>query len=428
MERRVKVELAYGETGLVVDLPSDRTTVVVPRHVAAVADERAAVLDALRRPTFGAPLRERLRPGQHVAISICDGTRPQPRRVVVPALLDELEGVIDADDVVVIVATGTHRGNTAEELELMLGRNVLDRVRVINHDARETRALRWIGRLAGDVPVWLNAEWIDADVRITTGFVEPHFFAGFSGGPKMVAPGLAGLDTVLALHDARRIGDDRATWGITVGIPVHDAVRSLAAATGVDFALDVLLDRQHRIVAVFAGDLLEEHAAACEVARRVAMVPVASKFDVVITTNAGHPLDQNLYQCVKGMAAGAGVLRPGGTLICVAECRDGFPDHGGYRDLLASAPSPEDLLHAIEARTRTLPDQWQVQVQARVQSSARVLLHTSGLTAHDLAAAHLGHTGDVGATVLDELSRLGPDATVCALPLGPQTIPYVEAT
>jgi lactate racemase len=424
----VRVELAYGETGLAVDLPSDRTTVVVPQHLDPVADERLAVLDALRRPTFGAPLRDRVRQGQRVAISICDGTRAQPRHIVVPALLDELDGVIEADDVVVLVATGTHRGNTDAELDAMLGSGVLDRVRVVNHDARDDDSLRWVGRMAGDVPVRLNAEWIDADVRITTGFVEPHFFAGFSGGPKMVAPGLAGLDTVLALHDARRIGDERATWGITVGNPVHDAVRTIAAATGVDFAVDVLLNRDHRIIQVFAGDLLEEHAAACVMAKRVAMAPVPSPFDVVVTTNAGFPLDQNLYQCVKGMAAGAGIVRQGGTLICVAECRDGFPDHGSYREVLASAPSPEALLRAIEARPTTVPDQWQVQVQARVQARARVLLHTTGLTAADLATAHLGHTADVAATVRDELDRLGPDATLCALPEGPQTIPYVEAT
>lgn len=424
----MKVELAYGESGLVIDLPGDRTTVVRPRPMDAVADQRAAVLDALRTPTAGPPLRDRVQPGQRVAISICDGTRPQPRQVVVPSVLDELEGVIDAEDVVVLVATGTHRGNTESELEAMLGRDVLDRVQVINHDARDDASLCWVGQMAGDVPVWLNRHWVEADVRITTGFVEPHFFAGFSGGPKMVAPGLAGLDTVLALHDAGRIGDERATWGVTVGNPVHDAVREIAASTGVDFAVDVLLDRHHRIVEVFAGDLLDEHAAACDAATRVAMAPVPSAFDVVVTTNAGFPLDQNLYQCVKGMAAGASVVRPGGLLVCVAECRDGFPDHGSYRDVLSSEPSPEALLRAIEARPVTVPDQWQVQVQARVQSKARVVVHTSGLTAADLAAAHLGHTEDVGARVHDELDRLGADASVCALPEGPQTIPYVEAT
>jgi lactate racemase len=334
----VKVELAFGETGLVIDVPADRTTVVTPRQLDAVPDERQAVRAALRRPTAGPPLRDRVRPGQTVAISMCDGTRPQPRRAMIPALLDELDGMVRPEDIVVLVATGTHRGNTPAELETMLGADVLDRVRVVNHDARDPAALRWVGRLARDVPVWLHRAWVEADVRITTGFVEPHFFAGFSGGPKLVAPGLAGLDTVLALHDARRIGDPRATWGVTVGNPVHDAIREIAEATGVDFAVDVLLDRRHRIVDVFAGDLPAEHAAACRAARSLAMVRVPAEFDVVVTTNAGFPLDQNLYQCVKGISAGAAVVREGGSLVCAAECRDGFPDHGSYREVLAPNP------------------------------------------------------------------------------------------
>ena len=383
----MKVELAYGETGLVIDVPADRTTVVVPRQNEPVPDEPAAVVAALRQPTAGPPLRDRVRPGQTVAISMCDGTRPQPRHVMIPALLDELDGIVRPDDVVVLVATGTHRGNTRAELRSMLG----------------------------------------ADVRIATGLVEPHFFAGFSGGPKLVAPGLAGLDTVLALHDARRIGDACATWGVTLGNPVHDAVREIAEATGVDFAVDVLLDRRHRIVDVFAGDLPTEHAAACRAARRLAMVAVPAEFDVVVTTNSGFPLDQNLYQCVKGMSAGATVVRRGGTLICAAECRDGFPDHGSYREVLASRPTPAALLQAIEARRDTEPDQWQVQIQCQVQARARVLVHTGGLTTAELAAAHLEPAADVSDTVRDELDRLGPATTLCVLPEGPQTIPYVEA-
>jgi lactate racemase len=423
----VKVELAYGETGLVIDVPAARTTVVTPRHLDAVADGGRAVRAALRQPTAGPPLRDRVRAGQTVAISMCDGTRPQPRHVMIPALLDELDGIVRPEDVVVLVATGTHRGNTPAELDVMLGADVRRRVRVVNHDARDATAVRGVGRFAGDVPVSLNRAWLDADVRITTGFVEPHFFAGFSGGPKLVAPGLAGLETVLALHDARRIGDPRATWGVTVGNPVHDAVREIAEGTGVDFAVDVLLDRRHRIVDVFAGDLPAEHAAACLAARRLAMVPVPAAFDVVVTTNAGFPLDQNLYQCVKGLLAGAAVVREGGSLLCAAECRDGFPDHGSYRQVLASRPTPAALLHTIEARRVTVPDQWQAQVQCRVQARARVLFHTRGLTASELAEAHLEPAADVSATVRDELARFGPDATLCVLPEGPQTIAYVEA-
>jgi lactate racemase len=424
----VKVELAYGETGLVIDVPADRrTTVVTPRRLDAVPDERRAVHAALQRPTAGPPLRDRVHNGQTVAIAMCDGTRPQPRRVIIPALLDELDGIIRPEDVVVLVATGTHRGNTPAELERMLGADVLDRVRLVNHDARDPAALRSVGWFAGDVPVSLNRAWLDADVRITTGFVEPHFFAGFSGGPKLVAPGLAGLDTVLALHNARRIGNPHATWGVTVGNPVHDAVREIADATGVDFGVDVLLDRRHRIVDVFAGDLLAEHAAACRAARDLAMVRVPAAFDIVVTSNAGFPLDQNLYQCVKGISAAGAVVRKGGSLVCAAECRDGFPDHGAYREVLASEPTPAALLRAIEARSDTLPDQWQVQVQCQVQARARVLLHTRGLTPAELAVAHLEPAADVSSTVRDELARLGPDATLGVLPEGPQTIAYVEA-
>ncbi|HTN79626.1 MAG TPA: lactate racemase domain-containing protein, partial [Acidimicrobiales bacterium] len=216
----MKVHLAYGETGIDIDVPAERTVVVTPEQLTPVSDERAALLAALRHPTVGLPLRDRVHRGQTVAISMCDGTRPQPRHVMIPAILDELDGIVHTDDVVVLVATGTHRGNTAEELVSMLGHDVLDRVRVVNHDARDESTLLWCGQVV-DVPVWLNREWVAADVRITTGFVEPHFFAGFSGGPKLNAPGLAGLETTLVLHNAWRIGDENATWGVTVGNPVH---------------------------------------------------------------------------------------------------------------------------------------------------------------------------------------------------------------
>lgn len=421
----MRVRLAYGETGLDIDLDPRVTTVVEPVHHEAAADQVGVLRAALRSPVAGPPLRDRVRRGQTVAISACDGTRPQPRRLVVPAVLAELDGIVDLDDVVVLVATGTHRGNDEHELRRMFGDEVVDSVRVVNHDARDRDRLTWVGTHGNGVPVWLNREWVDADVRITTGFVEPHFFAGFSGGPKMVAPGLAALETVLVLHDAARIGDQRATWGITRGNPVHDDVRAIAEATGVTFALDVVLNRDKDVVAAFGGDLLPMHAAATAAAKRMAMRPVEAPFDVVVTTNSGFPLDQNLYQAVKGMSAAHQVVRPGGTIVCAAECRDGFPDHGSYRAVLASAASPKALLDDISRRVDTVPDQWQVQIQARIQSTCRVVVHTSFLSDADLAAAHLEQTRDISATVARALADAGPGARACVLPEGPQTIPYL---
>jgi lactate racemase len=423
----VKVELAYGSGRLPVELPGERTTVITPSHPEPAADPRAAVVAALRAPVAGPPLRDVVRGGGTVAVSICDGTRAQPRDIVLPAILDELEGSVAAGDVVVLVATGTHRGNTEDELRAMVGEDVFDRVRIVNHDARDDASLVWMGNLgvAGDVPVWLNREWAEADIRITTGFVEPHLFAGFSGGPKMVAPGLAGLTTTLTLHDARRIGDPRARWGVLEGNPVHDDVRAIAAATGTDFALDVTLDGAQRIVGAYGGELFAMHAAACADARVIAMRPVARPFDVVVTSNSGFPLDQNLYQAVKGMSAAAEVVRDGGTIVCAAECRDGFPSHGSFRAELTSAPSPEALLAAIESRAQTVPDQWQIQIQARIQARSRVVMHTSYLSDAELADAHLAQTADIAETVEAALAEAGAGGRVCVLPEGPQTIAYV---
>ena len=416
------VDLAYGSSQLTVDLPAG-TALVTPGERPGVADELRAVRDALRSPVEGPALRDIVRSGARVAIAVCDGTRPQPRRPMLEAVLDEIAGTVDLDNVVVLVATGTHRGNTPAELDAMFGPELLSKVRIVNHDARDAASLVDLGTMGDGVPVKLNRQWVDADIRITTGFVEPHFFAGFSGGPKLVAPGLAGLETTLVLHDARRIGSPSATWGVLEGNPVHDDVRAIARATGVHFACDVVLNRRHEIVAAFAGELFAMHRAATAQAREVAMQVVPHRFDVVVTSNAGFPLDQNLYQAVKGMSAAFEVVQPGGLIVVAAECRDGFPDYGEFRDLLYSMRSPEDLLDRLSERSETVPDQWEAQILARVLCGARVAVHADGLTADELSHASLLSADDISATVADELRRKGDGATCCALPAGPETIP-----
>lgn len=427
----MRVHLAYGRTGLDVDLDPAHADVVRPAHRRAAADPAAELRRALRHPIAGVPLRDRVAVGSTMAISVCDITRAQPRELMVSVVLAELDGLVARADVTIVIATGTHRANTDAELRAMLGDEIVDTIRIVNHDARDPGTLRWRGTHNG-VPVWLNRDWCDADVRITTGFVEPHFFAGFSGGPKLVVPGLAGLDTVLVLHDAARIGSDRATWGVTEGNPVHDDIRAVVGAVGgVTFAVDVTLDDDQRVVSAYGGDLFAMHAAACAEVKGAAMVAVPDRYDVVITTGSGYPLDQNLYQSVKGMSAAATVVKAGGSILCVAECADGFPDHGSYRDVLSSAASPAELLAQIAARPVTVPDQWQVQVQAKIQVLAEVSVATGGLTATELALAHLGyvapHATAIEAWAAAALARAGEGARMCVLPEGPQTVPYAAA-
>lgn len=425
--KTLRTELAYGDKGLTVELPASCTLVVEPHRRRGLADPSEALRQALTRPVSGPPLREQVGKAKSVAISVCDGTRPQPRGLVVAAVLEQLEGIVDRSDIVVLVAAGTHRPNTTAELRAMLGADVCDSVQVVNHDCRDAKSLTYVGRLGDDVPVWLNSRWLAADVRITTGLVEPHFFAGFSGGPKMVAPGLAGLETVLTLHDAKRIGHPSARWGVIDGNPIQADVRAIAAATGVSFGLDVVVNREREIVGAFGGELMAMHHAATEFAREICMVPVEAPFEVVLTTNSGFPLDQNLYQAVKGMSAAAQIVAPGGQIVCAAECRDGFPDEGPYRQLLLSARTPGELLDRIEGSTVTVPDQWEAQIQAKILRTARVAVHADGVSDADLRAVGLEPVGDVGAFVSQALQRAGPGARLCVLPDGPQTIPYIAA-
>ena len=418
----MKVRLAYGREGLEVELPDERTTVIEPTFVPGLPDAEGAILTALRNPIGTPPLRRIVEPTQSVAISVCDITRPMPSKTLLPLLLGELRH-IPPENITILIATGTHRTNAEEELAEMLGEGVVGKYRVVNHDGFDDDSLEEIGSTDSGIEVRLNRRWVESDIRITTGFVEPHFFAGFSGGPKMVAPGLAGFPTIMRLHDAAMIGHPNARFAITVGNPIHDAIRDIARMSGVDFSVDVTINRDHRITSVYAGELFAVHKAACAVAQRLAMQPVSSPFDLVLTTNSGYPLDQNLYQAVKGMSAAAQVVREGGRIICAAECSEGVPEHGQYRDILASCGSPSEVLEMIQQTEYERHDQWQAQIQAQIQMKADVYLKSSCLTVQQVADAHLTPVGRIEDTIED----CGPDASICVLPEGPQTIPYISA-
>jgi nickel-dependent lactate racemase len=273
--------------------------------------------------------------------------------------------------------------------------------------------------------IWLNRELAACDVKILTGFIEPHFFAGFSGGGKALMPGMAGQRTVLGNHDATMIANPAATWGVTHGNPIWEEVMEVARSAGGVFLVNVTLNRDKEITGVFAGDLDQAHTAGCAFSRETAMAPVSAPFDIVITTNSGYPLDLNLYQAVKGMSAAAQVVKPGGAIIVAAECWDGIPDHGLYGQLLAEAVSPQQLLDAITAPDFLKQDQWQAQIQAQIQLKADVYVHTDHLSDEQIRRVMLKPCRDITATVAELLAHRGLDATICVLPEGPQTIPFI---
>ena len=420
----MKVHLAYGKDGLTVELPDRNVTVIEPHYVGGLPDERAALQAALRGPIGSPALVELLHPHETVAISFCDITRPMPNDRVLPVLLEEIERIVPAAQITLVNGTGTHRANSEAELRSMLGSAIVERYRVVSNDARDRDSLVSVGTTLSGNEIWLNRAFVEANARILTGFIEPHFFAGFSGGPKMVMPAVAGIDTVLRNHGARNIGHPNATWGATEGNPIWEEIREAALMAAPRFSLNVTLNKAHEITAVFAGEMLESHREGCGWAKQTAMRGVERPFDVVLTTNSGYPLDLNVYQAIKGVSAGARIVKDGGAVVAAAECWDGVPDHGEYKDLLFSARTPDELLTRITAPGFQMPDQWEAQIQAMIQRRCRVFLHST-LPDDVVRRTHLIPCGDVERTIEELLSEYGPEATLCVLPQGPQTIPYL---
>jgi nickel-dependent lactate racemase len=416
----VRVDLAYGRHGTSVEVP-DSAELVEPLDLPGLDDEAGAVTAALRSPLTGPPLAELVRREGRVAVVFPDLTRPMPNRTVLPPLLAELRraGVPD-DRITLLCATGTHRQATAAEMVELVGPEIVARYAIVDHDATGPDHVK-VGEVDG-VPVLLQREYVEADVRVVTGFVEPHFFAGFSGGPKAVCPGLAATGTILEAHHPRRIADARATFVTRAGNPVHDFVRAATALAPPHLSLDVAINRARQVTAVFAGPLPEAHDAACAHVEASAVRQVGAPFDLVVSTNGGYPLDRNLYQAVKGMAAAARIVRDGGVIVMAAACEDGVPAGGAFARLLASAGSPAQLASAAGGPEL---DRWQAQVLGRVLARADVHLHADGLDGVAGAGPLLVGAPDLDDAVAAALEHLGPQARVAVLPQGPLTVATV---
>ena len=421
-----QVQLAYGTTGLTINLPA-YAEVVRSRFIPGVGDEPAAIRAALRQPIQSAPLASQVRAGNKVVIVHTDITRATPNDRILPVLLAELEAAgIAPGDITLLNALGTHRPQTDAELRQMLGDKIVDNYRCLQHDGNDNANLVSLGHTSRGHPVRINRRFLDADVRLLTGFVEPHCFAGFSGGPKGVLPAIAGAESVQSNHGYDMIGNPNATWGVTVGNPIWEEMREVALRANPTFLLNVTLNSAREITGVFAGDMLAAHAAGCAFVKEHAMAPVAAPFDIVITTNSGYPLDQNLYQCIKGISAASRIVRAGGAIIIAAACADGLPDGGRFAELLEAAGSPQAALDMLAQPGFSEPDQWQVQIQATVQLRAAIYVHSDGLTDAQIRRTLLKPCHSIERTVAEIEAKLGRPATICVLPEGPQTIAYVK--
>jgi len=422
----MKMNLPYGTTLLQLILPdSYDLSIIEPVFTPALAEPGSSIRESLRHPIGSPALSELIKPDEHVGIIFSDLTRPTPNQLILPEILSEID-YVPKRNITLFNALGSHRQNTQDELRLMLGDEIVDNYRVVQNDAFDQSTQRFLGKTSFGHDIWINRDLIECDHMILTGFIEPHLFAGFSGGSKAIMPGMSGINTILGNHSARMIAHPNASWGVTQGNPIYQEIAEIGEQIKNCFLVNVTLNKDKEIIAVFSGRVKEAHACGCAFVKDRAMVPVGHLFDIVITTNSGYPLDLNLYQSVKGMSAAAKVVKPGGAIILAAECRDGLPDHGLYGSLLRASTTPADLLAGILASQEDQQDQWQAQIQAMIQLKADVYVYSGGLSDEQIRSVLLKPVRDIEALVGKLVEKYGRRAKICILPEGPQTIPYVE--
>jgi nickel-dependent lactate racemase len=425
------VRLLFGKRGMGVRVP-DSCTILEGQPVEALSSPRKAVAEALAKPIGCPPLRElvaRKRP-RTVAITISDITRPVPNKDFMPGILRALnEAGVEDSRIVIIIGTGMHRPSTPEEREIMLGKETLSRLEVIDHRADDPDTLV---EVSDDPPVSVCRRFAQAEFRIVTGYIEPHFMAGFSGGRKGVCPALVDLKTIQRFHGFETLNHPLADNGVLEGNPCHEISLKVARAVGVDFLFNVAIARDRRIAGIYCGDLVEAHLAGCRQVAKWVTAEIEGPFDLVVTNGGGFPLDQTFYQTVKGMVTALPALSDRSTMLIVSYCGEQVGSKA-YTDLMMKWHDDWRgfLAHLAANKDRTELDQWEFQMQAKVLArigQERLWFVSDGIPAEmqrRLAVAPVLGEGDATACAqraIDEFLAANPKARVAVIPDGPYTM------
>lgn len=422
------VDLPYGRERLVVRLPaSSEVTIIVKPPMPVVKDPLAAVKSAFDNPVGTDRLEVLASDCSTACIALCDITRPVPNRLFLGSLLDRLQaGGIPSDRTTVLIATGLHRPSDDEEIAEIVGDSLLSHpVRMLNHHAQVDAEHTQIGHTSRGTPIRIDKRFVDADLRIVTGLVEPHFMAGYSGGRKLVAPGLAHAETITTLHNYEFMSHPLATNCVTDGNPLHEELTEIANLVGNVVAVNTVIDDSRQLAFINFGEVCQSHADAVAFARQWSEVPVHRRFKTVLTSGGGHPLDATYYQTVKGMVGAADLVADGGDLLIASACTEGIGSPG-----FASAQTrlidlgADGFLSDISRKNRADVDEWQTQMQLRAQAQARIGLYSGGLD--DEARAITGvETVESLERAIAESAERHSDEHIAVVPEGPYVVPRI---
>lgn len=424
----MKVRFDYGEKGLNINIKDEwNVDVLKPKSQEIISDPINQVRNAIKNPIGCPPLGELIKQKESiekVCIVVSDATRPVPSSRILDGLVSELVDYgIEIDKIFILIATGLHRISRKEEIKRIVGKNLYGKIQVIDHRAKDDETLTEIGKDEDGTPILINSHFMESDLKILTGYVEPHFFAGFSGGRKSVVPGIAGQEMIQKNHSAKNIASPFARFGFLENNPIHEHSLRIAKQVNVDFIVNVCINEEHKITRVAAGDLEAVHEELVKFQKQKIFHPISELYDIVVCGNGGYPLDLNLYQAVKSMAIGEMAVKKSGTIISVNQLSDGVGiGQDEFKSLINSGQSPKQLYEGILKGEIRAPDQWEIQVLARVLMHADIVV-VSSMEKERLGNIGLKYSESVENAIQSELMKKGNDVRILILPNGPQVIP-----
>ena len=421
----------YGKDGIEINLdPSWNVDVILPKKQKVIENPVEIIRENIKNPIGSPPLLDIVKKkisSQRVCIVVNDATRPVPSHIILEALVKELnEYGIPQAQIDILIATGLHRPSNWNEIEHIVGKKLTRHINILGHPAKDKAYLKKLGESSNGTPIYINKHFYESDLKILTGYVEPHFFFGFSGGRKSISPGIAGEETIIDNHSADNIASPYARFGIYKENPMHQISLEIAKKVGVDFIVNVCINEEHKITQVAAGDLEKAHEYLVDYQLKNVFREISDPYDIVVCGNGGYPLDLNLYQAVKSMALGEMAIKEGGTIISVNECSEGVGiGQDEFKELIFSSIAPKDIYEKILNKEILVPDQWEIQVLARVLMKAEIFI-VSSLKENEIGNIGLKYARNVEEAITLSLKKHGPNAKILFLPNGPQILPLLK--
>ena len=423
----MKIKIDYGKNGLWIDVPDKNLTKILSmKKSKAIENSMERVTNALESPIGSMPLAQIAQGKKTACIVICDITRPVPNKILLPPILSTLqESGIQRENITILIATGIHRPNLGDELVYLVGEKIASNYRIVNHYARKAETHTHLGKTSRGTDVLVDSTYINADLKITTGFIEPHLMAGFSGGRKLICPGISSIDTVKVMHSPKILEHPNAREGMIEGNPFHQESLEIAKMAGMDFIVNVALNENKQVIGIFAGDMELAHEQGMAFVGEQVCDTVSAPVDIVITTSAGFPLDATFYQSIKGLTAALPIVKEGGTIILAAECQEGLGSPE-FSQLIRETPDIDLFMRNIYRDDYFVIDQWQFEEFAKVLRKVDVYLINDGISKQNREKMLTTSVNSVEEGIEMALDRHGDNAEIAVIPKGPYVLAEVK--